>query len=223
MTPLGPTLLSLLVLLAACSAVPEERRGDPSPGHGSASASAHHGDDARGLPRSRFGNLDISTLEAVTFDINQDGLPDQTHYRSGGELVRIERDLNFDRRIDAWEHYQGGVLVEEEVDLDLDGAIDVVRTYQDGRVVTKRYAVGFRADLAVLRTYDAQGNLVRVERDTNRDGITDTWEHYQPGSPRPVRVETDTDGDGIPDRSAGPPAPPSHDDDDDGGDDDDEP
>ena len=43
--------------------------------------------------------------------------------------------------------------------------------------------------------YDDDGNLERIEKDTNRDGKVDQWEHYA-GSPDPIRVEKDEDLDG---------------------------
>lgn len=195
---LAMLLLASSVGAAACGGDDAQARDRPATG----TSIGDSEDAAARLPRSRFNNLDTSGLNAIRFDINQDGRDDQVHHRdAAGRPVRIERDLNFDGRIDAWEHYQNGALAEEEIDLDLDGKIDVVRTYQGGVAATKRYAVGFRADMVVLRRYDPQGNLVQVERDTDRDGVVDVWEHYSPGSLSPDRVEVDANRDGVPDRT----------------------
>ncbi len=151
--------------------------------------------------RARFGTLSTAGLDVVTFDLNTDGHADQTHYLRGGELARVERDLNFDGVTDTYEHYKDAVLVQEELDLDLDGIVDVVVDIVDGQVEQKRYAMGFRADLVIAQWYSPEGQLLRVERDTNGDGVVDLWEHFKPGESRAFRRQIDTDGDGEPDKN----------------------
>ena len=187
--------------LVACGGAEPERNTPPTSSTNSKTAGGAVDAPADG-PRARTGDLSRQGLTERTFDLNGDGRADQFHLVSNGALQRIERDLNFDGRIDAYEYYRGGALTEEEIDLDLDGLVDVVKNYRGGVAVEKRYAIGFRADLAVLRLYDDSGQLVRVERDTDRNGVVDTWEHFAGGG-EPIRVEVDDNGDGRPDRTIG--------------------
>lgn len=43
------------------------------------------------------------------------------------------------------------------------------------------------------------GNVVRVEQDTDEDGVVDSWEYYRPDLSQ-ERLEEDTNKDGRPDR-----------------------
>ena len=55
------------------------------------------------------------------------------------------------------------------------------------------------ASTAIQPTYDkSSGNLTRLEADSDRDGLVDTW-GYMDGA-RVVRVEVDENGDGLVDR-----------------------
>ena len=190
MPPLSAWLpvLAFAFTLIGCSDDESNRKDDPSPTNATAAQP----------PRARFHNLpDDSPSES--FDVNGDGNNDQSYFRQGGDVIRVERDVNFDGRPDLFEHYERGQIVEEELDLDFDGQMDAVKFFRDGQVDHRQYAIAFKEHLVITSWYDGSGNLVRIERDTNEDNRIDTWEHYNPGQKEPYRIEIDYDGDERPD------------------------
>src|SRR5699024_9391506 len=92
-----------------------------------------------------------------------------------------------------------GDLVEEEMDLDFDEKVDMVAYYKNGVATRKAMSVAFNGDFSIVKFYGQQGQLLRVERDQNHDGVTDLWEYYGPNGER-ERVGWDEDGDGVPDQ-----------------------
>jgi hypothetical protein len=87
-------------------------------------------------------------------------------------------------------------LVEEEMNLDFDDRIDAVRHYRDGVLVRRELATGFDGRFTLVKFYDTSGNTLRVERDTDGDGLIDSWEYYEGGEV--ISVAHDADGDGQP-------------------------
>jgi hypothetical protein len=150
--------------------------------------------------RARHDNLSRQGKQVDTYDLNEDGKPDQWVIRSqSGDVVREERDMNFDGKVDLWQ-YPGpdGDIVEEEMDLDLDGTVDLIAFYKDGTVRRKKIAVSFKEDFSIVKIYDKKGQLLRVERDEDDDGRTDVWEYYDDQGDR-ERIGWDDNGDGVPD------------------------
>ena len=72
-----------------------------------------------------------------------------------------------------------------------------MRVYRGGVLVRKELSEGFDNRPTMFKYYDAAGNLLRLERDTDRDGVIDAWSYYEDG--RIVRVGRDVNGDGTPD------------------------
>lgn len=150
--------------------------------------------------RARYGSINNEGLGIQSFDLNEDGKPDQFRYTTAdGNVVRVERDLNFNGRIDMWQYFDDvGNVIEEEIDLDLDGKVDLVVFYNlEGIVTRKLLALNFDGRPAIEKFYGAQGQLLRLERDESGDGQTDVWEYYDNG--RRVRIGWDTTQDGKPD------------------------
>ena len=80
------------------------------------------GKDGQGLgfvpnvERARYKNLNVSGVDIIPFDLNNDQKPDQWKVMSGERLLRVERDLNFDGRVDAYVYKtEGGEVFEESV------------------------------------------------------------------------------------------------------------
>ncbi|MGM0557684.1 MAG: hypothetical protein ACQEVA_14970 [Myxococcota bacterium] len=145
--------------------------------------------------RKRHGNL-RDNLEKENFDLNEDGEPDQFHYRDGERLIRVERDMNFDGKTDLWQYTDdSGNIVEEEMDLDLDGKVDLVAYYKDGVISRKEMSVNFDDKFTIVKLYNKKGNLLRVERDQDGDGLTDIWEFYgENGQRNQVAWDENNDG-----------------------------
>lgn len=156
---------------------------------------------------------DAGDLKVQQFDMNHDNTPDAFKYfrsetdAAGKEkliLVKREIDFNFDTKIDVWSVYENDGLTpaEEKYDLDFDGKVDSVVSYKAGVVEKRMLDMNFDGTMEVTKYYDgtnAQGeeNLVRVERDLDRDGRPDQWEYYENGEI--LKAEEDKDHDGEPD------------------------
>lgn len=190
-TTLGPWLVMLCVGAACGCGSDEEASKD--------SANVPKESVSLSKQRVRTGSASRNALAIKTYDLNQDGKPDQWILSDEGKLVRIERDLNFDGRIDQWQYPDGaGEIVEEEMDLDRDGKIDVVTFYSKGIVSRKELALDFTGKFTIAKIYNNRGTLLRIERDEDADGVTDVWEYYEGG--RRVRIGWDENKDGAPDR-----------------------
>lgn len=149
--------------------------------------------------RVRNSNVDFSSMDVRGFDIDGDGIPDVLHYSKDG-VVRVERyDLNFDGQIDMDTYYgPDGSLQERSFYLNDDDGVDVIGLYENEEMVEKYVSIDFDGRFPVVKHYDSEGDLLRVERDSNGDGRTDIWEYYDGGEL--VRVARDTDSDGVPDQ-----------------------
>ncbi|MCB9506777.1 MAG: hypothetical protein H6698_02635 [Myxococcales bacterium] len=143
-------------------------------------------------PRVRYGTLDATSGRAERFDLNHDGQPDQ--YRGSGWAAR---DVNFDGRLDLYEYFDGPTLVEQELELDFDGQIDLVRVYANGVLTRKEFYTDGPRRPSMLKYYDTNGDVLRVERDTDNDGVMDFFGYYEGN--QLVRVGIDLDRDGSPD------------------------
>ena len=124
---------------------------------------------------------------------------------SGG--VRIPRDLDGDGNTDRWDYWEDvgriGSGVADRVGFSLAGD-EIVDSWvfhdEQGQVI--RVEVSTARDGIVDRwEHYSGGDLVRVETDTDRDGRIDSWSTYRNGILTTTR--SDTDGDGLPDRDGG--------------------
>lgn len=121
--------------------------------------------------------------------------------------ARIPLDLDGDGVTDRWNYYADVRRVEtgdvERVGFSLagDGVVDAWSFHDDqGQVI--RVEVATRRDGVVDRwEHYRGGTLERVEADTDRDGRVDTWSAYRDGILADTR--SDADGDGFPDPPAG--------------------
>ncbi len=119
-------------------------------------------------------------LMRLDYDFDGDGRIDVRTYMRDGRPVRLEGDTNGDDVIDRWEYYgDSGELLRIGASSAADGREDTwVRTTGDERDVE----ISTRRDGTVDRRemYSA-GRLVRVELDTDHDGLPDMWERFENG------------------------------------------
>lgn len=139
------------------------------------------------------------------FDIDGDNNTDVTKYFKEypdpedpsiirQRIYRKEVDVNSDGKINIRRTYnERGELMLEEVDDDLDGVMDVVNHIDSGKLVQKDLIDGETGQVLAVRYY-WDGQIQRVERDTNSDAKTDYWEFYEQGVLD--RIGRDLDGDG---------------------------
>lgn len=111
------------------------------------------------------------------------------------KLTKREFDLDSNGTIDLVKKYNDDEqLVVELEDTDLNGQIDARRKFDDGRLVTQQnLAEGTDQKQVVSTQYYRGEKLIRIERDTDRDGDVDVWEYYHDG--KLTRLGRDTNGD----------------------------
>ena len=152
--------------------------------------------------------IDERTGRVVELRIVSGDTASATHLHlddSGG--VRIPRDLNGDGITDRWDYWEDvgriGSGVADRVGFSLAGD-EIVDSWvfhdEQGQVI--RVEVSTARDGIVDRwEHYSGGDLVRVETDTDRDGRIDSWSTYRNGIL--TTTTSDTDGDGLPDRDGG--------------------
>lgn len=122
---------------------------------------------------------DTGRLTRIAYDANANGTHDTWAFMDGSRLIRLEADENENGRIDRWEFYPataGAARVPPE---------RIERsTRDDGRVTRKEFFEG--------------ADMVRVEEDTDGNGVFDKWESYADGAL--TLLALDENGDGKPDR-----------------------
>lgn len=118
-------------------------------------------------------------LTRLAYDANGNGKEDTWAYMDGARLVRLEADENEDGHIDRWEYYPA--------------AASGLKTPPE-RIERSRRADGriFRRELF------ENGELARIEEDTDDNGVMDKWETYAAGAL--TMLALDTAGRGKPDR-----------------------
>ena len=118
-------------------------------------------------------------LTRIAYDANGNGVHDSWGYMDGTRLIRLEADENENGRIDRWEYYPAAAnslrVPPERIERS---------SADDGRVSRKEFFDG--------------AEMVRVEEDTDGNGVTDKWETYANGALTVLAL--DTTGDGKPDR-----------------------
>ncbi len=142
-----------------------------------------------------------SRLIQLAADQDGDGRIDQWTYLDGPRVFRGEADSDGDGRIDRWEYFDAAsTLVKIGGSSRGDGIED---TWTDpapgpgGEVhVTRSLQRDRRGD---RHEYFRDDVLVRVEEDTNADGLVDKWDRYEGAVLREVDFDTSFTG-GRPDR-----------------------
>lgn len=118
-------------------------------------------------------------LTRIAYDADANGTHDTWAYMDGARLIRLEADENENGRIDRWEYYPAGAgparVPPERIDRS---------TKDDERVTRREFFEG--------------AEMVRVEEDTDGNGVFDKWEHYAGGTLSVLSL--DENGDGKPDR-----------------------
>jgi hypothetical protein len=62
--------------------------------------------------------------QAKNVDVNKDGKPDVTYYKSGERFAKIEADTNYDGKPDVVVYVEDGKFKSAEVDSDYNGKTD---------------------------------------------------------------------------------------------------
>lgn len=94
--------------------------------------------------------------------------------------------------------YSGAVLRKKEVFDTATGRLANLEEFDPaGKIVMSKEAENGTGTLNLTWRYDAEENAVAAEKDSDGDGLTDIWYHYENG--RVTRVEEDRNKDGNPD------------------------
>lgn len=138
-------------------------------------------------------------------DTTGDGVPDIIRYyeeyedpRQEGRMRRrirkMEIDVTGDQTINVRRFYdEYGNVEREENDQNLDGRFDTILQFAGGELTRKLIRSADGDEIVEQRVY-YDGELVRVERDTNLDGEVDRWEYYEDGVLMRVGLDTTRNG-----------------------------
>jgi hypothetical protein len=129
------------------------------------------------------------TIRRLDYDTDRDGRIDMRAYLEHGRTVRIEADGNGDDVVDRWEYYRA------------DGQVDRLGTSSESDGVEDTWVVQngdqMRVDIATRRDgvadrheFHEKGVLVRAEQDTNGDGRIDQWQRFDGGKLRELLVDS---------------------------------
>jgi len=159
------------------------------------------------------GSAVRAVLVCREVDLNHDGRKDVFRfYNDEGRTLREEEDHNFDGRIDVITYFDNGQVVRREMDTNGDGMVDMrvyyretassenartlgpesgtnrasarardVRPFRAERELQNDNNPEFRADY--WEFYDAQGQVVRIGWDYDRDGRADRWDRVDRVAP----------------------------------------
>ncbi len=141
---------------------------------------------------------DTRTVIRLDYDTDGNGSVDIRSYLEDGRGVRIEADGDGDGRVDRWEYYRpDGQLDRLGTSSQADGREDTW-VVQNGNQM--RVDVSTRRDgVADRHEFHDRGVLVRAEQDTNFDGRIDEWQQFTDGKLRELLVDT-SQASGRPDR-----------------------
>lgn len=110
-------------------------------------------------------------------DLDRDGKMDvRTHFDITGRIEKEEMDGDFDGTVDWVDHYQGGKRTLSEVDTNYDGTFDLFKIYESGTVRRKERDTNFDGTIDFWEYLDDQGNVTKVGRDIDGDGVMDIRE-----------------------------------------------
>jgi hypothetical protein len=154
------------------------------------SACEPSGPEGPGYHRTEPEYDDTGRLTRLLYDGDGDGKVDTWAYMNGTRIVRAEVDENGDGTVDRWEYYRDGPSGSAAPGLPPAIAPDKM---------IERIERAKRLDGKISRTeYFENGELTRVEEDTDGNGVIDKWETYTGGSLSIMAL--DTQGRGKPDR-----------------------
>jgi hypothetical protein len=130
-------------------------------------------------------------LVRLSVDLSGDGRADQWTYLAGSRPLRTEIDADGDGRIERWEYFDpAGALAVVGTSSRGDGTEDAW-SWAETPSGERRVDLSRSADRALDRREFYRGDaLVRVEEDTNGDGIADRWERYEGGRLRELALDT---------------------------------
>ncbi len=130
-------------------------------------------------------------LVQLVADQNGDGRADQWSYLDGQRALRGEADTDGDGRIDRWEYFNSAsVLTEVGTSSRNDGVED---TWMPAVIANgeRQVARSRKRDRQIdRREFYRDDALVRVEEDTNADGLVDKWERHEGTVLREVALDT---------------------------------
>lgn len=175
-------------------------------------------------------------LLQINADQNGDGRIDQWTYLDGNTPIRGEADADADGRVDRWEYFGADGALTMVGSASRNDGIEDTWTMTAPTTAGERHVVqSSHGDRARDRhEYFKAETLVRIEEDTDDDGVIDKWDRYEgpvlrevafdmsfsKGRPdrralydaqgRFVSVEVDPDGDGTFVAAPGEPEKPRH-------------
>ena len=121
-----------------------------------------------------------------------------------GRLKKVDIDQDKNGKLDTFSYWDGTRLDRIEIDRDEDGRIDRWEHYDDKNKLTRIGSSNKDDQVEDTWSYpDAQGLLIRVEADLDRDGVLDKREIFEPSPGAPdgrilAKVELEFDGSGRP-------------------------
>lgn len=120
-------------------------------------------------------------LLQLSADQNGDGRLDQWTYLDGNRPLRGEADVDGDGRVDRWEYFAAdGTLSTIGSSSRNDGVEDTWTSTAVTAAGETHVATSTRRDRVRDRhTYYKGDSLVRIEEDTNGDGLIDKWDRYE--------------------------------------------
>ncbi|HHP7235462.1 MAG TPA: hypothetical protein ACFCUC_12590 [Desulfobacterales bacterium] len=158
-------------------------------------------------------------LHRTEQDRNHDGKVDAQSEYDGGRRVRLEMDNDGDGHFETrtvfdtaqWTKvteivdkqgrlgqrmsYSGEVLRKTEVFDAATGRLSKLEEFdQAGRIVMSKEAENGAGALTLTWRYDEQENPVAAEKDSDGDGATDIWYHYENGRVKTVAEDRNKDG-----------------------------
>lgn len=117
--------------------------------------------------------------------------------RTRRRIRKMEIDVTGDEIINVRRHYdEHGNVEREENDQNLDGTMDTTLEFTGGELSRKKLLGEEGEEIVEYRIY-YDGELVRIEEDTNEDGQIDRWEYYE--DEVLMRIGRDTNRDGSAD------------------------
>lgn len=149
-----------------------------------------------------YDNFSRQLLQ-LSADQDGDGRFDQWTYLNGNRPLRGEADVDADGRIDRWEYFDADGRVSSIGSASRnDGVEDTWTTTAATATGETHIASSSRRDRVRDRhSYYKGQTLLRVEEDTNGDGLIDKWDSYEGAVLREVGFDVSFSR-GRPDRKA---------------------